>query len=185
MTLSYNGRVPTFDAAAVDCRVSVFREGLLTSFGHDVTLKVTNLSLEVGDDDRIIADFDTSSLRVATDVSASDRKDIEKNARKVLEPDKYPKIQFRSVSVVREEDRARIEGDLTLHGVTNPISVEARDDGARWNATIVLDQRKFGIKPFSAMLGGLKVKPEVEVEISVPHIPNADDSADHQSTDSG
>jgi polyisoprenoid-binding protein YceI len=139
-----------------------------------LTLKVTNLSLEVGDDEGIVADFDPSSLRVATDVSASDRKDIEKNALKVLEPDKYPKIQFRSTSVVREEDRARIEGDLTLHGTTNPISVEARDDGARWHATIMLDQRTFGIKPFSAMLGGLKVKPEVEVEISVPHLPDAD-----------
>lgn len=165
----YPDRVPTFDAGAVDCRVSVFREGLLTSFGHDVTLQVTNLSLEVGDDDGIIADFDPGSLRVTTDISASDRQDIEKNAEKVLEPRKYPKIQFRSVSVVRDGDRARIEGDLTLHGVTSPISLEAHDDGARWNAKIVLDQRKFGIKPFSAMLGALKVKPEVEVNISVPH----------------
>ncbi|MBV8539825.1 MAG: YceI family protein [Pseudonocardiales bacterium] len=161
--------MPRFDAAAVDCRVSVFREGLLTSFGHDVTLQVTNLSLDIGDDDGITADFDPGSLRVTTDISESDRKDIEKNAEKVLDPRKYPKIQFRSVSVVRDGDRARIEGDLTLHGVTSPISLEARDEGARWNATTILDQRKFGIKPFSAMLGALKVKPEVEVNISVPH----------------
>jgi polyisoprenoid-binding protein YceI len=162
--------VPTFDAAAVDCRVSVFREGLLTSVGHDLTLQVTALSLEVRDDDAITADFDAGSLRVTTEaVSASDRKKIERNAEETLETRKYPKIEFRSVSVVRNGDRARIEGDLTLHGVTNPISVEARDDGKRWNAKIVLDQRKFGIKPFSAMLGALKVKPEVEVDISVPH----------------
>ncbi len=165
----YPGRVPTFDAAAVDCQVSVFREGLLTSFGHDVTLQVTNLSLDVGDDDGITADFDSGSLRVTTDISASDRKDIEKNAQKMLEPGKYPKIQFRSVSVVLDGTRARIEGDLTLHGVTKPISVEALDDGQRWKATIILDQRAFGIKPFSAMLGALKVKPDVEVTISVPH----------------
>jgi polyisoprenoid-binding protein YceI len=165
----YPDRVPTFDAAAVDCQVSVFREGLLTSFGHDVTLQVTNLSLDVGDDDGITADFDPGSLRVTTDISASDRQDIEKNAEKVLELRKYPKIQFRSVSVVLDGTRARIEGDLTLHGVTSPISVEALDDGQRWKATILLDQRKFGIKPFSAMLGALKVKPEVEVNISVPH----------------
>jgi polyisoprenoid-binding protein YceI len=71
--------------------------------------------------------------------------------------------------VARDGDRARIEGDLTLHGVTKPISVEARDDGQHWNAKIVLDQRDYGIKPFSAMLGALKVKPNVEVTISVPH----------------
>ncbi|MDQ3905304.1 MAG: YceI family protein, partial [Actinomycetota bacterium] len=80
----------------------------------------------------------------------------------------YPKIQFRSVSVKRDGDRARIEGDLTLHGVTNPISLDAQNDGQRWNAKVVLDQRKFGIKPFSAMLGALKIKPNVEVNISIP-----------------
>lgn len=167
----YPIRVPTFDASAVDCRVLVFREGLLTSFGHDVTLKVTNLSMTVGDaeEDEVTANFDPSSLRVADSISDSDRKDIERNTEKVLEPRKYSKIEFRSVSVTREGDRAQVEGDLTLHGVTNRISVEARDDGARWNAKIILDQRKYGIKPFSAMLGGLKVKPEVEVNISVPH----------------
>ncbi len=162
--------MPTFDAAAVDCRVLVFREGMLTSFGHDVTLQVTSLSVEVGEDDKIVADFDATSLRVTTEaVSASDRQDIEKNTQKTLETRKYPKIEFRSVSVARDGDRARIEGDLTLHGVTNPISVEARDDGTQWNAKLVLDQRKFGIKPFSAMLGALKVKPNVEVSITVPH----------------
>lgn len=161
--------MPTFDAAAVDCRVSVFVEGMLTSFGHDATLRVTSLSLDVGDDDGITADFDPGSLKVVDDISDSNRRDIERNAEKSLEPRKYPKIQFRSMSVVRDGDRARIEGDLTLHGVTNEISLDARDDGQRWHAKIVLDQRKYGIKPFSAMLGALKIKPDIEVNISIPH----------------
>lgn len=166
----YAAHVPTFDASAVDCRVSVFREGLLTAVGHDVTLRVTSMSVDVGDDDKIAVDLDAGSLRVTTDaVKESERKDIEKNTGKTLEVQKHPKIQFRSVSVVRDGDRARIEGDLTLHGVTKPISVEARDDGRHWNAKIPLDQREFGIKPYSAMLGALKVKPQVEVNISVPH----------------
>lgn len=147
----------------------VFREGLLTSFGHDVTLRVTTLRLDVGDD-TVTGDFDASSLRVITEaISASDRADIERNTEKTLEAKRYPTIEFRSVSVVRDGDRASIEGNLTLHGVTNPISVEARDDGKNWNAKVVLDQRKFGIKPYSAMLGALKVKPDVEVHITVPH----------------
>jgi polyisoprenoid-binding protein YceI len=162
--------VPTFDAEAVDCRAKVFVEGVASSFGHDATLRVTRLSLDVGEDDGITADFDSGSLRVTDDISDSNRKDIERNAEKVLEPRKYSKIQFRSVSVTRDGNRAQVEGDLTLHGVTNRISVEARDDGARWSAKIILDQRQYGIKPFSAMLGALKIKPEVEVIISIPHI---------------
>ncbi|MGH3763800.1 MAG: YceI family protein [Pseudonocardiaceae bacterium] len=160
--------MPTFDAEAVDCRVSVFVEGMASGFGHDATLRVTSLSLDVGDDDGITADFDPSSLKVTNDISDSNRRDIERNAQKTLDPRKYPKIQFRSVSVKRDGDRAIIEGDLTLHGVTNEISLEAHLDGGRWNTKIVLDQRKFGIKPFSAMLGALKIKPNVEVTISIP-----------------
>lgn len=154
----------------MDCRAKVFVEGVASSFGHDATLRVTRLSLDVGEDDGITADFDSGSLRVTDDISDSNRKDIERNAEKVLEPRKYSKIQFRSVSVTRDGNRAQVEGDLTLHGVTNRISVEARDDGARWSAKIILDQRQYGIKPFSAMLGALKIKPEVEVNISIPHI---------------
>jgi polyisoprenoid-binding protein YceI len=153
----------------VDCRVSVFREGLLTALGHDVTLRVTKLSLQVSDEDTVTAEFDPSSLRVVGDIKESDRKEIERNTEKTLETRKYPTITFRSVSVARDGNRARVQGDLTLHGVTSPISVEAYDDGTRWNAKIVLDQRKFGIKPYSAPLGVLKVKPEVEVTISMPH----------------
>ena len=86
--------MPTFDAAAVNCQVSVFREGLLTSMGHDVTFQVTNLSLDVGDDDGITVDLDAVALRVTTQaVKESDRKDIEKNTEKTLEVRKHPKIQ--------------------------------------------------------------------------------------------
>lgn len=162
--------MPSFDAEAVDCRVSVFREGLLTSVGHDVDLRVTELALDVGDDDSISADFDVDSLRVCSDgPSESDRKDIERNAQKTLNSQKYPTIKFRSTSVERKGDRAIIDGDLTLNGVTNSISTEARDDGSRWTAEVTLDQRNFNIKPFSAMMGALKVKPEVKINISVPH----------------
>ncbi|HET9254088.1 MAG TPA: YceI family protein [Pseudonocardiaceae bacterium] len=160
--------MPTFDADAVDCRVSVFVDGLASSFGHDANLRVTSLSLDVGDDDSITADFDAGSLRVVDDISDSNRKEIEKNAVKTLEAQKFQKIEFRSVSVKRDGDRARIEGDLTLHGVTNEITVNAENDGKNWNAKITLDQRDYGIKPFSAMLGALKIKPNVEINISVP-----------------
>jgi polyisoprenoid-binding protein YceI len=161
--------VPTFDAEAVDCRVSVFREGLMSSVGHDVDLRVTDLSLEVGEDDTITGKFQTDSLQVVSQgPSESDKKDIQRNAVKALSAQKYPTIRFSSTSVHRDGDRAKIEGDLTLNGVTNTISTEARDDGTHWVAEITLDQTKFGLKPFSAMLGALKVKPEVKVTISVP-----------------
>lgn len=132
-------------------------------------LRVTDLTLDVGDDDSITGEFVTDSLRVVSDgPSEKDRKEIERNAEKTLGAQKYSTIKFRSTSVARDGDRAKVDGDLTVNGVTNPISVEARKDGDRWNAEVTLDQRKYNIKPFSAMMGALKVKPEVKVHISVP-----------------
>lgn len=138
--------------------------------GHDVDLRVTSLSFEVGDGDTITASFDADSLQVVSEgPSESDCKKIAGNAADTLGARKFPKITFRSTSVVRNGDSADIEGDLTLHGVTNLISTQAHDDGTSWNAEITVDQTKYGVKPFTAMLGALKVKAEVKVHISVPH----------------
>jgi polyisoprenoid-binding protein YceI len=164
--------VPLFDIQAVECCVSVFREGLLTSIGHDVSLRVTELSFEVGDDDSISAEFDARSLRVREDVtglSSSERREIERNAGKALDAARYPTMGFRSTKVLRDGASARIEGELTLRGVTKRLSVDARHDGEHWRAELRLDQREFGIKPYSAMFGALKIKPEVVVQIAVKH----------------
>ena len=47
-----------------------------------------------------------------------------------LEAPKFPNITFRSTSVQRTgPNTARIAGDLTLHGVTKPVMLEARFNG--------------------------------------------------------
>jgi polyisoprenoid-binding protein YceI len=161
--------VPRFDAASAECLVFAFREGLLSAVGHDVCLRVTSFVVDVGDGDVITADFDAGSLRVEGQVNALDRRQIERNAANdVLDARRFPKIAFRSTKVTRDGARARIEGELTLHGATQPIALDAADDGQRWRAEVRLDQRRFGIRPYSAMLGTLKVKPEVVVRISLP-----------------
>jgi polyisoprenoid-binding protein YceI len=86
----------------------------------------------------------------------------------VLRASRFPTVEFRSTSVGRDGERARIEGQLTLHGVTRPLVAEAVADASDWRAEVRLDQRDFGIKPFSAMLGTLRVKPDVLVRIRVP-----------------
>jgi hypothetical protein len=43
-----------------------------------------------------------------------------------------------------------------------------RAEGDRWVAEMNIHQPDFGIKPYTAALGALKVKPEVMVRISVP-----------------
>lgn len=161
--------MPRFDAASAECLVFAFREGLLSAVGHDVCLRVTSFFVDVGAGDVISAEFDAGSLKVEGDVNALDRRQIERNAATdVLAARRFPKIAFRSTKVQRDDAKARIEGELTLHGTTQAIALDAADDGQRWRAEVRLDQRRFGIKPFSAMLGTLKVKPEIVVRIALP-----------------
>jgi polyisoprenoid-binding protein YceI len=68
--------------------------------------------------------------------------------------------------VQTEADGGRIhaEGELTLSGTTQPIAFDlvVGDDG-KLRASVVVTQSAWGIKPYSALFGALKVKDEVQV----------------------
>ncbi len=160
------------DASTAECLVYTFREGLLSAVGHDLCLRVARFAVEVTGDANapsILARFDASSLRATGDVSDGDARKIERNAADdVLDARRFPTIEFRSTRVVRDGERARVEGTLALHGATRPLAFDAVADERDWRAEVRLDQRDFGIKPFTAMLGALRVRADVLVRIRVP-----------------
>jgi len=160
------------DASTAECLVYTYREGLLAAVGHDLCLRVERFAVEVAGDAHaptILGRFDAASLRATGEVSPADARKIEGNAADdVLGARRFPTIEFRSTRVVRDGQRARVEGTLALHGSTRPIAFDAVADERDWRAEVRLDQRDFGIKPFSAMLGTLRVRPDVLVKIRVP-----------------
>jgi hypothetical protein len=168
------------NAQRATCAVLVYREGAFSAMGHDLKIEVPDFTLEVGPDLAIRATARTGSPRVvgvlrdggAVDTrepSASDRKDIERNiARDILEAEKFPQAAFRSTSVEAAGDRYRVVGNLDLHGVVKQISFTAERRGDRAVARITIHQPDFRIKPFRAMLGALRVKPDVVLEVSAP-----------------
>lgn len=160
-----------WDASNAEILVYTFREGLLAAVGHDLCLTVTRWRAEVGADDAapsIAAEIDAASLR-ASGVSADDARKIEDNAANdVLAARRFPTITFRSTKVTRDGERAHVEGTLTLHGTTRPCAFDAVADGASWRAELRLDVRDFGIKPYSAMFGTLRVRAEVRIAIRAP-----------------
>jgi polyisoprenoid-binding protein YceI len=159
------------DASTAECLVYTFREGLLAAVGHDLCLRVTRFTVEIADDAAaaITAEFDAASLRASGNLNATDAEKIERHtAVDVLDARRHPAITFRSTRVVRDGERARVEGTLTLHGETRPIGFDAVADAAGWRAEIRLDQRDFGIQPFSAMLGTLRVRADVLITLRLP-----------------
>lgn len=158
--------------------VRIYREGMAKKVGHDLVMELTSWSANVtvdGDSSSIDATADPRSFEVreasggVKPLSDGDRADIKKNIEnKVLNTGKHPEILFRSTSVRSTgPDRGTISGELTIAGTTRPVDfdVVVNGDRARMTATVV--QSQWGIKPFSAMMGALKVKDAVEMEADV------------------
>lgn len=166
------------NATNAECLVFTFKEGLLSKIAHDLKIRVERFEIRM-DEDRIEATFDTRSLRVVCAreknsdrtgvLSPKDREKIEGNiTRDVLHASRHPEAQFVGVVTDRSESSAHVKGELTLHGVSRTMSVQVDREVDAWAAEVRLHQPDFGITPYSAMLGTLKVSPEVIVRVRVP-----------------
>lgn len=161
------------------CLVFTFKEGLLSTVAHDLQLEVGRWSLDLDDTARTLrGTFDPRSLRVVCVMrdgreeralpSDRDRRTIEEHIiDDVLEPKRHPQIAFSGTWSGDGDERA-ITGTLELHGTQRPINTTAKRSDGKWRVTLELDQTAYRIKPFSAMLGTLKVKPSVRIELTVP-----------------
>lgn len=167
-----------FDSNSAECSVFTFKEGLLSAVAHDLKLAVGRFALRAGKDG-VEGRWEAASLTVKSvmkdghEVSgALGQRDFDKIAKtvreEVLQSARYPEIIFTSTAVTLDGERARIAGDLSLCGRKRSINVEARLADGRWVAEVVLHQPDYGIKPYSAMLGALKIKPDVKVRVSLP-----------------
>ncbi|MGZ8649519.1 MAG: YceI family protein, partial [Solirubrobacteraceae bacterium] len=74
-------------------------------------------------------------------------------------------IRFRSTSVSGDDEALRVAGDLTLFGSTRQIAFDLALTGGRVTGTAVIKQTDFGMKPYTALFGALKVADEVHVEV--------------------
>lgn len=170
--------MPTYDASTARCSIIAYKEGLLSAVGHNVRLEVTSFSVKVHDGE-VVATFDADSLRAVCAVkdgrddpdalSAKDRDTIAGYVRKdILESSRFPEIIFRAGLVDADEDEAEVEGSLELHGVTRDVEFTARRLDDHWVARLQLRQSDFGIRPFKALMGALKIKSEIDVELRLP-----------------
>lgn len=160
------------------CTVFTFKEGLLSAIAHDLEIAVERFTIE-RDDGKLEARFEPQSLRVRhpmkdgvpnpSALSDRDKKKIESTIQDdVLETRRHPEIRFTSSAIELAGDTATIRGTLALHGRTKELQLRARKEGAKWIAETALHQPDFGITPYTAMMGTLRIKPEVRVRIELP-----------------
>ena len=161
----------------VDVALFTTREGMLSAVGHDLRLKARRSTWTWdGDAHTLTASIETGSITVESaregdrdapgSLSDGDKKKIEASMRDdVLRVKKHPEVQV-SAKVSVDGDSAKVSGTVTVVGVAQPFETTARREGARWRASYVIDQTRFGIKPYTALLGTLKVARDVRVEVS-------------------
>ena len=101
-------------------------------------------------------------------LSDKDRRDIGKNIDdKVLETGKHPTLTFESTSVSGSAPNFNAAGNMTIKGTTRPVNVNLAVNGSQVTAKTSVSQKDFGIKPFSAMMGAIKLRDDVDFELTV------------------
>lgn len=171
------------DAGQSRFMVRAFAGGFLSAFAHDHNIAIRDLG---GEADFTYGTVEPASLRITikadslavTDkISESDRQKIQGTMRDdVLEVSKYPEIVFKSsgISATKSGEgqyQARIGGELTLHGVTRPLTINAQlefgDKTLRAKGAFALKQSSFDIKPVSVAGGTIKVKDELKFTFDI------------------
>ncbi|MGH9568343.1 MAG: YceI family protein [Candidatus Angelobacter sp.] len=152
--------------------IHVGKSGLFSGFGHTHTVVAPVAQAEI-DPARMTATIIvlTRQMKVADkDVSEKDRTQIQADmlGPKVLDAEKFPQIRFTSSRIEQTSPQHyRVSGILELHGVRKELSFAVAGGPQHYTGTTKLKQTDFGIQPFSAGGGTVKVKDQLELAFDI------------------
>ena len=178
-TVTYN-----LDASQSKFMAHANRSGLLWFKGHSHHLAASDFSGQV----EITPDTITpASLRLVVKAASlhetganftePQKQIINKELKEiVLHPDQYPDIVFQSTNVTAKTSGAgryevKIDGNLTLHGVTRRVTIPAvvtlSGDTLRAVGKFSIDRGDFNVKATSAFHGLVRVDDDVKFEFDI------------------
>src|ERR1700760_3149874 len=176
-----------------------YRSGLAAQAGHDLTIDVIRWRADIDPAARnftadapsvpneaapLAATIDLTSLVIREGhggikpLTDRDRRDILGQAGQQLDTGRYPEASYTATTFTPDPAGGGggvIDGTLPLHGQSRPLRLQvsrAGDGEYRASATVV--QSQFGIRPYSGMFGALKLRDEVDIEVTVTVPPAAD-----------
>jgi polyisoprenoid-binding protein YceI len=156
-----------------------FRDGLAATAGHDLTIEATRWSggLDVNED------LTPASLEVRVDMNAlvvrdgtggikplsdRDRREIAVTTRKVLAADRNPEAVFTAGNFAPANGGGEISGTFTLRGAARPLTLKVSETGPdHYHADATVVQSSYGIKPYTAFLGALRVRDAIDIAVDV------------------
>ena len=127
------------------------------------------------------ADPGKSSVHVTIDVNTLDtglsQRDSLVKSAEFFDVDQFPTASFESTRVSHEGANLKVQGNLTLHGITRPVELDVEGPSASvagmdhkphsgYSATAIINRKDFGVGPsFASTLVSDEIKLTIDLEV--------------------
>jgi len=170
----------SLDASDGELLVNTGVTGRAAKMGHRLTLAMTEWQAMVrwsgGKPVEAELTVEVGSLQVrkgeggVKGLSAPEKTLARSNALKSLDAKRFPQIRYQANGIAKSDDGYRLTGTLEIHGVSNEYAANlcVDDLGEKWRLSCEADvvQSDFDIKPYSMLMGSMKVVDSVIVSFT-------------------
>jgi polyisoprenoid-binding protein YceI len=167
----------TIDASDGELIVRTGVAGRAAKMGHRLTIVMKRWQATVrwSEDEPVAARLtvEVDSLEVLrgegglTPLSGPEKILVRSNALRQLGAARHPQIRFDADAIDHSQDGYRLTGTLQIRGKIRAQVIDLRTDdlGDAWqlSSETVVRQSEFGVKPYSLVMGSLKVADDVTV----------------------
>lgn len=156
---------------------------------HAMVTKVRGSFTEFEGAARTETGLENAAIELTAQVASIDTRNADRDGHlrtnDFFDAERFPTIEFRSTDVTAaDDDTLRVTGDLTLKGVTKPVTIDFEYGGQTqdpygnerigFDGATTIDRSDFGIT-FNAALetGGVLVSDKIRLEFEVSAVKNA------------
>lgn len=106
-------------------------------------------------------------------LSGPEKAVVKSNALNALDADRHPEIRFATDAIDKTDDGYRLAGMLHIRGKTREhvIALRTEDLGDSWrmSAESSVRQTDYGVKPYSLLMGSVRVADDVALSFTAAH----------------
>jgi Uncharacterized conserved protein len=172
-------KIYKIDPALSEFTINTDTKGLFSHIGKNLIIAIKDFSGQVQFSEDSIESGSlkmkvmANSLTVLNKTKPKDKIKIEQNTQnKVLDSQNFPEISFESTQVSGKKNEfdfyeVKIAGNLTLHGVTRPIVINAqvylKEGQLMAKGGLAVKQTDYKIKPLTLLGGAYTVEDQVDL----------------------
>jgi polyisoprenoid-binding protein YceI len=160
----------TIDTQKSTLTIHVGKTGAFSALGHEheVCAPISSGTADTGSRPAVEIHVNARELRVIDKDAEKDRAEVQRTmlGPEVLDSERYQEIVFKSTAAKSTgPGQWTLRGNLTLHGHTQPVTVQVTSRDGRYIGESTVKQTDFGIKPPGK--AGVKAKDEVRIKFDV------------------